>query len=342
MNIVRLHHITEAMKLVRNEIANTKVPPTDAVIMAVLNLIGYSADIDETKVPDSHPQSPLAVIHHLDRFGKLTYTESHRNALMALLKRKGGLQRIKLAGLKDLLCLVDVQYATIVGTTPFIHQIFTTESLASSGKHILDPEALFLASQLGHGFTSTDLLGHDLSDTLDLAAETTIALDHHQRGGPTPPLMSDIVNARDHLQYKLLHLPSRHKESDLLYEACRNALLIYSDMVLWPTPACKRVKARLARSLRVVLETTWIQRCWQEHQGLLDWITLLGVIAASFTEDRPWYVAQLQQHGKLDLLDWDSFKHTMRRYLWWDYVFDSPGLQVWTECQDNKHHIRKV
>jgi hypothetical protein len=335
MNVARLYYITEAAKHVRTELANTKVPPSDEVLMAVSNLIGYSADVDNSEFPESHPISPLAKVHNLDKFGRLTYIKTHRDALSRLMTRKGGLRNIRMPGLKDLLMLIDIQYATIEGTTPFLDRPSERHSMLGSGAFIPDAEALHMLSYLGRSFEQSGLDDEVLLEASKTAAEITAAFDQHERMGGSFTLLSPIVRARDGLHHDLLTLPSTMSKSNLLVKAWLYAILIYSDMVLWPTPSGKRVKSRLARRLHTVLEDAWIRKNWNRHQAFLDWTCFMGAIAASFTENRSWYIELLRRLGHPELLKWQGLTNAMKGFLWWEPVFEMPAMQVWAELQDN-------
>jgi hypothetical protein len=335
INMARIHYIAEAAKHIRMELADTNVPPSDEALMSVPNLMAYSADPDQSVFPESHPISPLATAHNMDKFGKLTFVKTHHDVLRKLMARKGGLHNIKLSGLRDLLIVVDCLFATIEGAIPFLERPYVHQSLIDSGEFVPDTEALMLRSYLGRGFEECGLESDVLLEASRRAAEITLALDQHERTGGPAALMHAIVRVRDGSHHDLLALPSYVPPLTLLEKAWWYALLIDSDMVLWPTPSGKRVKSRLARQLRAVLTQAWFQQHWVHHQELLDWICFMGAIAASFTDNRAWYINLLRRRGRPELLKWQGLTKAMKRFLWWDPIFEMPAMQVWAELQDD-------
>jgi hypothetical protein len=61
----------------------------------------------------------------------------------------------------------------------------------------------------------------------------------------------------------------------------------------------------------------------------------MGAIAASFTDNRAWYINLLRRRGRPELLKWQGLTKAMKRFLWWDPIFEMPAMQVWAELQDD-------
>jgi hypothetical protein len=138
---------------------------------------------------------------------------------------------------------------------------------------------------------------------------------------------------------------------------------IFSDMVLFPMPSCTRIKPRLARELRHLFEAFDDKgKDTQDDAGvghstpiadLFLWALVLGGIAASFTDHRPWFERQLrmrlggrERERERDNLavdsnaesasasasesePWPSFRDRVSRFLWWDPVVDTPARDLW-------------
>jgi hypothetical protein len=118
-------------------------------------------------------------------------------------------------------------------------------------------------------------------------------------------------------------------------------------MVLYPMPSCTRIKPRLAAEMKLFLEdfryTPELKAAISGSSALSDfllWTLVLGGIAASFTPNRQWFENRLRcmlRFGRRpsqgsDRKTWIEFKSRVSKFLWWDFVVDSPALDLWTEA----------
>jgi hypothetical protein len=118
-------------------------------------------------------------------------------------------------------------------------------------------------------------------------------------------------------------------------------------MVLYPMPSCTRIKPRLAAEMKHFLEefkyTPELKAAIGSSSAtsdLLLWTLVLGGIAASFTLHRPWFENRLRcmlrfsrrPSQEADRKTWIDFKARVSKFLWWDFVVDSPALDLWTEA----------
>jgi len=175
--------------------------------------------------------------------------------------------------------------------------------------------------------------------------EATAALDHYNRKENGRPRLVDVMLAANEAQRSFLEIDVKRgfEIGDLVHECCRLTALIFSDMVLFPMPSCTKIKPRLSGELRRVLEdleereevTEEVNRSTSMPDMLL-WISILGGIAASFTEDRRWFETQLRTRlaerekscPENGLKTWAEFKSRVAKFLWWDPVVDSPALDL--------------
>ncbi|EXJ64544.1 hypothetical protein A1O7_00880 [Cladophialophora yegresii CBS 114405] len=326
--LLRLSHKVETIKLVNEQLQNlslvpkqkasgsedeggnkppsksvgtgTGTGPTDALIMAV-TILSIHSQRDESVYAKVHAQSPLARLNHLDIYGSMINDEKHIQGIRLLVGQKGGLDAIECYGMADTMQLCDLYFASKYSCRPTYAWRKPVKSPVMGGKHVLDPAAIELDSNLGSGFRYLrhTYTGQQLLDVLDAYSEITVALDHHVRGGPTAPELVDLMEVRNCTQHRLLSQlpnPVDLSNSELcLHQAVRLASLIFSDMVIFPLPPTQGVKPRLALMLRQTLETCHLHRSWELHNQVLLWALTLGAIAASYTAQRPWYIGQLLQ-----------------------------------------------
>jgi hypothetical protein len=305
-----------------------------------MTMSGHGEVVDEDDRKPSNPfaQSPLARANRVDIFAKLRITDAHAQAITALVEQKGGLDNITLPGFRRLLSLTDILQASIKGTQPRLPFVGDTASLVSSGKHVLDHRALEFNTTLGTGFEQAGIVGISLKMyTAVLAAcELTAALDHFQRNVNHPPLFVDMVEYRRYVQYQLLSLAPITSDgplsnNDYIYEACRIALLIYSDLNIWPLPPSTHARPRLARRLHDALDqngTAALETVLPAD--LLLWLAMMGAIAANNTQYETYFVGLLARDPRD--LSWDIFHTTMRKYLWCDFVVTPPARHLWFQA----------
>ncbi|KIW73219.1 hypothetical protein PV04_01353 [Phialophora macrospora] len=338
----QIYHANLAIKCVRTELVRSNGLPPDELLLSIMTMSGHGEvvdDDDDRKPSNAFAQSPLARANRVDIFAKLRITDAHAQAITTLVGQKGGLDNITLPGFRSLLSLTDILQASIKGTQPRLPFVGGTESLVSSGKHVLDHRALESNTTLGTGFEQAGIagIGPEMYTAVLAACELTAALDHFQRNENHPPLFVDIVEYRKYVQYRLLSLTPVNSDGplcnndDYMYETCRIALLIYSDLNIWPLPPSTHARPRLARQLRDALgqygtgapETAL-------PADLLLWLAMMGAIAAHETRHEPYFVDLLARDPRD--LSWDIFHSIVRKYLWCDFVVTPPARHLWFQA----------
>lgn len=140
----------------------------------------------------------------------------------------------------------------------------------------------------------------------------------------------DIIRARNTAQHRLLSLLARDAQENLhggIYEACRLAASIYSDMVIFPMPGTAKVKPRLAMALRGTLERL---QTGSIDSHLILWVLVLGTIGAFRTGNHDWYLGRLREHSaRLKLTHWSEVRVIMKKHLWFDAVCDAALRKIW-------------
>ena len=215
------------------------------------------------------------------------------------------------------------------------------ESFVASGKHVLDDGAMDLASKLGSGFYTLHML--DLDDkiwrVLAAMCEVTVALDHYHRGGPSAPLLADLVIARNSAQHQLLTLAlnpwDSSSQSNYLYEVCRLTALIYSNIVIFPMPPVSGVHAILACRLRETLDSALLSSCSNLYLPFLLWAVTLGGISCSLSSERGYFQRRfIEVCTKLGLARWNRIQEHLSSFLWLDFVCAKESVAFWLEARD--------
>ncbi|KAJ9607452.1 hypothetical protein H2200_008525 [Cladophialophora chaetospira] len=335
----QIYHATLAINCVRKELERSKGAPPDELLLSIMTMSGHGEVVDEDERPNQiYAESPLARANRVDIFAKLKITDAHAQAIGNLVEKKGGLDNIALPGFRNLLSLTDVLQSSVKGTQPQLPFVGEKESLVSSRKHILDRKALEINTILGTGFEQAGMvdISTDMYTALLAACELTAALDHFQRDENHPPALVDIVEYRRYVQYRLLSLGpvtsiSPLSDDDYVYEVCRIAVLIYSDLNIWPLPSSTKARPRLAKQLRRCLERQGTGLSEDTlPQDLLLWVAMMGAIAASQTKEAEYFVSLLAQDPRD--LSWKNFHSVMLQYLWCDFVVSPMAQPLWYQA----------
>lgn len=189
-------------------------------------------------------------------------------------------------------------------------------------------------------------LERKMIDILQVMIEITAALDHYCRGGPGAPTSLDVLaNNCDWVSHTLLSTPSYLKPSDkssidrqssldittTLHEICRLCALLYLDMVILPSPSHTGIKLRNSTRLLRLIETMQRGEDIEDSCVLefLTWATVLGAIAARFTQLQVMYSNHIERISRDT--SWGTLYPQLKRYLWFKPVCDSVALRIWFE-----------
>ncbi|KIW29255.1 uncharacterized protein PV07_05080 [Cladophialophora immunda] len=350
LGLARLSHYSKAIRLLKQRIENLDGPASEDLMMSVL-ILGVNADI-ESSMPECHPRSPLATSQYMHLYGRLTLMPSYAAALEQLVRARGGISALKHLALPDWLLLADLHHASRTGDRLLYPRIRPYHSIVSSGRHVLDAKATLLSEKLGGGFHSIDdSLTTGVREAVVKGVEATVALDHYHRHENSQPCLVDVMLAANEAHRSFLELDPREGLGleQLVNNCCRLGSLIYSDMVLFPMPSCTKIKPRLARELRQLLEEFQDLKIVTEDfkhpvSDMVLWVLVMGGIAASFTEHRRWFQDRLRTRLRRTKSDasfssgtWAEFKRHVSKFLWWDPVVDRPAMELWNEAT---HELR--
>ncbi len=108
-NPVRLYHKIQTMRLLQEELNKRRNICFDEVILAILALLANEVEtianhIKENKI-QSPFHSPLTDLQWLNIYGSISHIEAHVLALRAIVDQHGGLEKIKLEGLAEVVSL---------------------------------------------------------------------------------------------------------------------------------------------------------------------------------------------------------------------------------------------
>ena len=100
-SVAQTHH-ERGVKMVRNQLAKLKGPPSDALIMAQI-MVALLTDPDQSEAFDNLRRSPLATAQNLHRYARLGIVPHLIGALLELVNKRGGIESTRDYGNSQLL-----------------------------------------------------------------------------------------------------------------------------------------------------------------------------------------------------------------------------------------------
>ncbi|KAJ9661681.1 hypothetical protein H2198_001857 [Neophaeococcomyces mojaviensis] len=340
----RLQYTSLAVSQVRKELNDPAKATSDTLLFAILCL-GCHDDVEPGEEEDYSNQiiSPLTMGSALHVFSRLKMSAIHFTALVRLLQLKGGLDKIKIPIFRELMSYIALVQATKEGIRPQLpfvdSHILTTvvNQVQNNPSAPLSPVSIDVTPSLSEGFAELDQVIHDqnLVEALQSAAMITNSVEELCRNSSSANIL-EIVNLRNKTQYLLTNLEPRSlladsPVSDCLYEVCRLTTLIFSDMIIFPTPALTGVRQRLALEILIVFNTPTLQASWKLYSDLLNWATMVGAVASmNVPEDKQLFVDIFEKRAVYP--DSQAFLMALRKFLWSDLLTDR-AQQVWIEAR---------
>lgn len=108
-NPIRLYHKIQTMRLLQEELRHPDKICLDDVILAVLALSANEIETIANNIKEKKIQSPfnspLTSIQWLDVYGSISHIKAHVLAMRSLIDKRGGLEKIELQGLAEVVSL---------------------------------------------------------------------------------------------------------------------------------------------------------------------------------------------------------------------------------------------
>ncbi|RVX69994.1 hypothetical protein B0A52_06165 [Exophiala mesophila] len=347
LGYLTLKHQNCALMLLQRDLQQLgDTRPHQNLLLAIITLAAHGDLLDNGILePSGFPESPLARTQNLHIYGLMRMVPQHRQAIFAILDQLGGIEAVTLFGLRETLEFYDLLFATRFGVPPKLPCNRPMAPLIPDIQCIPDDVAQRMLSRLGKSLFSLQELDCESIQAVEDCCILVVGLDQYQRRTPWAPSLPSLIAARTVAQHQLATLPpisdflaSAETPTAITHqirEICRIALLMFSDMTIFPVPRVSRVKARLVSTLRKRLEII-SPDLWSLHRELMSWILMIGGVAARATTHRDWFVSIFHARLWWYLNEWKDVKDILETYLWWDYVYFDVGLDFW--MQVHKRH----
>ncbi|KIV77684.1 hypothetical protein PV11_09467 [Exophiala sideris] len=323
---------------------DTKLATSDEAVQTVC-CMAFHGDVIVRRLRKSPRQGPFQTLQMLDVYaGTVSSSTSHSRAMVSMLEAKGGIGKLKIDGLPQIVCYLDIMCANREMARPVFPFVPRFGSPAD--------ELLRVAAScpslpvLGTGFSDLErVLDAEqvapLSTVLRYMSAYTLALEsfavdvHHLL---TLGLLADL---RNFVQHSLLSLtPHRSSNSDRvppLFEMCHTVAIIYSWIVIFPAPVQAMPFHKTAMRIRELLDSDQVDSYWTEVPWLMIWIVVMGAIASLGSCQEQGYVRFLSRAlQRLNIHSWAVLKGRLEMFLWYSRASDLDGLDLWQEVVQSR------
>ncbi|KAJ5698104.1 hypothetical protein N7462_000109 [Penicillium macrosclerotiorum] len=334
----------ESIKLINQAVRDPTRAISDAVLLSVICMAHHQAlEASPAQNRNTPFKAPFQRLQWLDVYGHLPPNMIHIRGLVQLVKLRGGLQNIKLDGLRATITFSAIMTASCLCMPPGFEFCALDESRTSmSIQELLG----FGPSDIEHGFGR--LQGIGITSQMAEAMQAIRAYINIVGACLVSPYDTSLLaDQRNLTQYTLLSVPPAadisttfsHPSHEAIYEACRIAMLIFSVGVVFPIPANNTPLPRLAQQLQSVLCQPNASVLWSSSSTrvVLIWILSLGGIAAfENATERTFFVTALRDTTRRSgLSSWEDVKRALSMMLWFDLACDEAGENMFYEATES-------
>ncbi|KAL2826721.1 hypothetical protein BDW59DRAFT_171795 [Aspergillus cavernicola] len=316
----------------------------DSTILAVVMMtetVNTSIIQNRHWTGESPFKPPLQGLQWLNIHGARVPNMSHQAGLCKLVALKGGLQNILIPGAASAIFYRALVNSTLTLSQPQLpfFSVYRHEN-ADMGSYFGPDSALF--NDGVHEFQQYGLppnLAYVLQGMKAYSDSIRKYIDGETGIYDTRP-MCDMRNL---VHYHVMALPAGNElsvsQTNILYEACRLASIIYSVGVLFPIPYVGSPLQQLAVLLERELSGKELLECFsvpeQDYKvNVVLWILTMGGIAATHTAERPWFVQKLAElRNRASICEWSEFRALLRSFPWLGCACDSAGERIWEEIE---------
>ncbi|KAK4493789.1 hypothetical protein PRZ48_014974 [Zasmidium cellare] len=295
-----ISHRGELLGRVGQLISNIEDSKLELAVFGIATLI-----VTTLQVGRSWPDWVLLLSPHMPSanfdsvFGRTLVEPEPVKAMMQLVNRIGGLQKIRLPGLAIVAAGVDMRRAGQAGTKPFLPSLSKLHDDISLA--CIEVQA---DSKPGYGF-STHIPGglpqtmlQALTFLCSVDALMSLARDDVQLEYDR----NHLVQARNATHHQILSLDrwgdleeeQRSGCSREAYECCRLTSRLYSTAILWGMPPDTGWHYKIVRQVRDILEASQFHRWPQESARFLAWVLVMCGIASYRSADRRFFEQSLR------------------------------------------------
>lgn len=159
--------------------------------------------------------------------------------------------------------------------------------------------------------------------------------------------MGMLADMRNFVQHDLLSLcPKKNMDDHLtsvpLLNMCHAAAMIYSWIVVFPTPVHTTPFHHAATQIKTFLEIDEMYEYWRQTPDLMLWILVMGALASlGSTLEREYVMFLGRALDMLNINTWHGLKSHLERFLWYPKASDVDGQDLWQEIVQSQSLFRE-
>ncbi|RMZ15908.1 hypothetical protein D0862_01500 [Hortaea werneckii] len=276
-----------------NRILTNQSKDLEIILVSVLLLAGH--ELDERSVsgraavagPVMHFQPHLPRCRWIDVYGRLEEEPAHSAAMVLLVRQLGGLSKITMLGLADLVAFAELMWASPRLNRPRFTCLWDMDPSILRHHRVQSSEPGMSAP--GRGFFTRiagGLPSHALTVMIRLATiDRYMAACRLRRLQPEEE--ENLIATRNAVQHALLSLPtweSLTKEEQIhgnkkAYECCFQTAALYSNAVIMGFPPHLGWHVNLLHNLRSIIGPDPVDEWDDNMHDLLIWSLSVGALA---------------------------------------------------------------
>ncbi|KAJ9496118.1 hypothetical protein H2202_008364 [Exophiala xenobiotica] len=323
---------------------DTKLATSDEAVQTVC-CMAFHGDFVVKRLRKSPRQGPFQTLQMLDLYGgTVSSSTSHTRGMVSMLRAKGGIGQLKIDGLPQIVCYLDIMCANremARPVFPFVPRFGNPED-----ELLRIAAACPFLPTLGTGFSDLDRVLNakqvaPLSTVLRCMSAYTLVLEAFAVGIQHLPALGLLAELRNFVQHSLLSLtPRGSSNSDSvppLFEMCHTVAIVYSWIVIFPAPVQAMPFHEAAMRIRELLDSDQADSYWTEVPWLMIWIVVMGAIASLGSCEEQGYVRFLSRAlQRLNIHSWTVLKGRLEMFLWYSRASDLDGLDLWQEIVQSR------
>jgi hypothetical protein len=299
--MLRLSYKTQAMALIRENIARDPNNVSEGTLFAINTLASHGGAIFEKGFKRDRLQDgkSFGAANNLDYYTSIEIEWEHWNMFTRLMRRRGGPATLShppgIPGFPPspgpgCLTTTDTMIAWRSLQCPEFPLVYSTEHVMKVDPFKNDAMGVALSQKLLSGFPTmpkSSMHFKRLTAFLKNVRKLVVDFEQHQRGEAPTLDLRKLYWTRMMLMHDLLLLPDLEMSDnplDLLYELCRNCMLAFMQLVLCPVAARVKLPEKILKQLVPVLHRSTVaihgRTLDREHPSLFLWAVLLGGMLA--------------------------------------------------------------
>lgn len=302
----------------------------DEVLMTI-SLLAIHGSVQTSK----QPRFTAPLFRDNEFYSTVKFDPIHLRALRVLVADRGGLAKLELHGLNNILSMIDTFQALVNLAKPYFEPLYCTEAIGNSLQAIWDDVSWSRFTNQVEGFRFLTDLG-DGPQLLGIISQLRVFLETYAFSLRNPRLAPDImlmIHFRRSLQHDVLRLGST---KNCLVEATRISIIILLAALGWTLPVDGRFQEKATELLFLALTECGSLGYWQDHPEFLLWATVIGGVVAR-DSSRVWdFVLMLLQQSHIPVTkdSWFNTKTLSYKFLPFEYELTVPCHDFWDRACD--------